>query len=75
LDFCTLGRDKGVKLVVSHRSGDTEDNYVADIALAVSSNFIKSGAPSRSERTSKYNRLLELEKVYQLKFRGEKSLT
>jgi len=75
LDFCTLGRAKGVKLVVSHRSGDTEDNYVADIALAVSSNFIKSGAPSRSERTSKYNRLLELEKVYQLKFRGEKSLT
>lgn len=48
-------------VVISHRSGDTEDDFIADLAVGVSANFIKSGGLSRSERLSKYNRVLEIE--------------
>ena len=51
----------GYKFIPSHRSGDTEDNALADIAVATGAMFIKSGAPCRSERTAKYNRLLRIE--------------
>ena len=51
----------GYKTVVSHRSADTEDTFIADLAVAFSSDFIKTGAPSRAERTSKYNRLMKIE--------------
>lgn len=48
-------------VVVSHRSGDSEDAYIADLAVGLGANFIKTGAPSRGERTSKYNQLLRIE--------------
>lgn len=56
-----LARENGYKVVISHRSGETVDTTIADIAVAVNAEFIKSGAPSRSERLCKYNRLLEIE--------------
>lgn len=49
------------KVVVSHRSGETSDTTIADLAVAVNAEYIKTGAPSRSERLAKYNRLLEIE--------------
>jgi enolase len=51
----------GWKAVVSHRSGETEDTTIADLAVALNTGLIKSGAPCRSERTAKYNRLLRIE--------------
>jgi enolase len=51
--------------IVSHRSGETEDTTIADLSVALGSGLIKSGAPCRSERTSKYNRLLEIEEELQ----------
>ncbi len=51
----------GYKTVISHRSGETEDTTIADLAVAVGSGQIKTGAPCRSERTAKYNRLLYIE--------------
>lgn len=50
-------------IVVSHRSGETEDPFIADLAVAVSADFIKAGAPARSERLAKYNRLSKIEDV------------
>ena len=47
--------------MVSHRSGETEDNYIADLAVGLCSGQIKTGAPCRSERLSKYNQLLRIE--------------
>jgi enolase len=54
-------REGGYKTVMSHRSGDTEDTFIADFAVALSCDFIKTGAPARAERTSKYNRLMKIE--------------
>ena len=48
-------------VVVSHRSGETEDNFIADLCVGIGANQSKFGAPARSERTAKYNRLLEIE--------------
>ena len=48
--------------IVSHRSGETEDPYMADFAVAMGIEQIKPGAPARVERTAKYNRLIEIEK-------------
>ena len=50
-----LAKENGMKIVMSHRSGETEDTSIADIAVAVNAGFIKSGAPCRSDRTAKYN--------------------
>lgn len=51
----------GYRTIISHRSGETEDTTIADLAVATGSGFIKTGAPSRSDRTAKYNRLLRIE--------------
>lgn len=51
------------KIIISHRSGETTDDFIADLAVAVSADYIKSGAPARSERLAKYNRLLKIEQV------------
>ena len=51
----------GYNVVVSHRSGETEDTTIADISVAINSGEIKTGAPQRSERNAKYNRLLRIE--------------
>lgn len=49
------------KIIVSHRSGETNDSFIADFATGIGADFIKSGAPARGERVAKYNRLLEIE--------------
>ncbi|MEI8143588.1 MAG: phosphopyruvate hydratase [Candidatus Berkelbacteria bacterium] len=54
----------GFKVVVSHRSGETEDTFIADLAVATGCGALKAGAPSRAERTTKYNRILEIESLY-----------
>ncbi|KPJ56944.1 enolase [Parcubacteria bacterium DG_74_2] len=56
-----LASQFGWKIMVSHRSGDTCDNFISDFAVGISTNFIKAGAPARGERVAKYNRLLEIE--------------
>ena len=56
-----MARKAGFTAVVSHRSGETEDTTIADLAVAMGTGQIKTGAPCRSERTSKYNRLLKIE--------------
>lgn len=56
-----LARSAGYTSVISHRSGETEDTTIADLAVAVNSGQIKTGAPSRTDRTAKYNRLLRIE--------------
>ena len=62
LDVINLAHKNGYKTIISHRSGETEDTTIADIALAVNSGQIKTGAPARSDRVAKYNRLLMIEK-------------
>ena len=57
-----LARRNGYNTVMSHRSGETEDTTIADIAVGMNCTQIKTGAPCRSERVAKYNRLLEIEK-------------
>jgi enolase len=61
LGTIALGRRHGYNPVVSHRSGETEDTFIADLVVAVNGGQIKTGAPSRSERVAKYNRLLRIE--------------
>ena len=56
-----LAQENNLKIAVSHRSGETEDDFIADLAVAVNAEYIKTGAPSRSERLAKYNRLMEIE--------------
>ncbi|HOO77312.1 MAG TPA: phosphopyruvate hydratase [bacterium] len=63
LDAIEMARNAGYSSVISHRSGETEDNYIADIAVATNCGQIKTGAPCRSERVAKYNRLLRIEEM------------
>ena len=56
-----MAQKAGYTAVVSHRSGETEDTTIADLAVAMGAGQIKTGAPSRSERVAKYNRLLRIE--------------
>ena len=63
LEVMRLARDNGYKTIVSHRSGDTEDSFIADIAVGMNAGYIKCGAPCRSERVCKYNRLLRIEDI------------
>jgi enolase len=61
LDAIALAQRSRFGVVISHRSGETEDTTIADIAVATNAGLLKSGAPSRGERTAKYNRLLRIE--------------
>ena len=61
LDVIRLAKENGYYSILSHRSGDTDDTSIADISVGVMSEFIKTGAPCRMERVSKYNRLLKIE--------------
>jgi enolase len=61
-DAIVLAQNNGLNTVVSHRSGETEDSFIADLSVASNSGQIKSGAPARTERLVKYNRLLIIEK-------------
>lgn len=61
LDAIELAKSNGYKVIISHRSGETEDTTIADIAVATNIGQIKSGAPCRTDRIAKYNRLLNIE--------------
>ena len=61
LEAIAMAKRAGYATVISHRSGETEDTFIADLAVAVNAGQIKTGAPCRSERTSKYNQLLRIE--------------
>ncbi len=61
LEAVTLAQRAGWNTIASHRSGETEDTTIADLAVALNMGFIKTGAPARSDRTAKYNRLLRIE--------------
>ncbi len=61
LDTIKRAKENGYKIVISHRSGETEDTTIADLAVGVNSTQIKTGAPCRTDRVAKYNRLLNIE--------------
>lgn len=61
LDTMALARRSGYSCMVSHRSGETDDSFIADLAVATSAGMIKTGAPSRIDRVAKYNQLLRIE--------------
>jgi len=61
LEAARLCKEGGYKTIVSHRSGETCDSFIADLAVGISSDYIKSGAPCRGERLAKYNRLCKIE--------------
>jgi len=67
MDAIKLAQKHRYKVVISHRSGETSDHTIADLAVAVNAQYIKTGAPTRSERLSKYNRLLEIEEELTIK--------
>ena len=56
-----MAQDNGMSVIVSHRSGETEDTFIADLAVAVNAGFIKTGSLSRTDRIAKYNQLLRIE--------------
>ena len=60
-DAIEMAKKAGYRTIISHRSGETEDTMIADIAVAVGAGQIKTGAPCRSERVAKYNQLLRIE--------------
>ena len=59
LQFAKIAKDAGISLFASHRSGETNDMFIVDLAIAIGAKFLKGGAPNRGERVSKYNHLLE----------------
>ena len=61
LETILLAQNSGFKTIISHRSGDSEDTFIADLAVATHSSQIKTGSLARSERVAKYNRLLRIE--------------
>jgi len=65
LDAVSLAQTHGMKAIISHRSGETEDAFIADLAVATNAGQIKTGAPARSERVAKYNQLLRIEEELQ----------
>ena len=58
LEAINLAQNNNFSTVISHRSGETEDSFISDLSVAVNAQQIKTGAPARSDRTAKYNRLL-----------------
>src|SRR5207244_8370900 len=63
LETVALAQRSAYRVVMSHRSGETEDNTIADLAVATNCGQIKTGAPARSDRTAKYNQLLRIEQA------------
>ena len=61
MDAVRLAKKNGFATIMSHRSGETEDTTIADLAVGLATGLIKTGAPCRGERTAKYNRLLRIE--------------
>ena len=77
MDAIELAKTNNMTAVISHRSGETEDSFIADLAVATNAGQIKTGSLSRSDRIAKYNQLLRIEQVLgeQAAFRGRKALT
>ena len=75
LETIKLAKDNNFNCIISHRSGETEDNFISDLVVGTGLGQIKTGAPSRSDRTSKYNRLLYINELENLNFRGKKEIT
>ena len=75
LDAIEMAKRAGYTAVISHRSGETEDTTIADLAVAVNAGQIKTGAPSRTDRVAKYNQLLRIEEMVgeQARYCGMKS--
>ena len=69
IEACKLSQEAGWGVMVSHRSGETEDNFIADLVVGLATGQIKTGAPCRSERLAKYNQLLRIEE-----FLGDKAV-
>jgi enolase len=63
VDAINLAKNNAFNTVISHRSGDSEDSFIADLAVGMQAGQIKTGSLSRSERTCKYNRLLRIEQL------------
>ena len=61
IDAIKYAKKNGYSTIISHRSGETEDSFIADLGVGLETNYIKTGAPNRSERVAKYNRLLRIE--------------
>jgi len=61
IEACTVAQDAGWGVQVAHRSGETEDSFIADLAVGLSTGQLKTGAPCRGERFAKYNQLLRIE--------------
>ena len=61
MEAIAMAKEAGFGTIISHRSGETEDSFIADLAVAVNAGQIKTGAPCRAERTAKFNRLLRIE--------------
>lgn len=74
IEACRMAQDAGWGVMVSHRSGETEDNFIADLVVGLGTGQIKTGAPCRSERLAKYNQLLRIEEELgtRAKFAGTK---
>jgi enolase len=72
LDAIELARSAGYQAVISHRSGETEDTTIADLAVATGIGQIKTGAPARGERVAKYNQLLRIEQHAPVFYRGSR---
>jgi enolase len=68
LDTMRICRQVGLNQMVSHRSGETEDSFIADLAVGTGCGQLKTGAPARGERVAKYNRLIEVEAAHRLPY-------
>jgi len=73
INSAKLAFNNGWAVQVSHRSGETNDSFIADFAVGIGCGQIKSGAPSRGERIAKYNRLLQIEEENEISFAGKKT--
>jgi enolase len=61
VEVISISLNAGWQVIVSHRSGETNDNFIADFAVGIGAHYAKFGAPARGERVAKYNRLLEID--------------
>ena len=71
IETIQIAQDNNFETIISHRSGETEDTFIADLAVGTNSSQIKSGAPARGERVNKYNRLLLIGDVLKNKHQSE----
>lgn len=64
IDCIKVAQQNNIKVAISHRSGETSDEFIADLAVAVGADYLKAGAPARGERVAKYNRVMEIEEEF-----------